>query len=176
MARLFIITMAFVISFTSAARQLTVYTAGFGDDAASVVAKAEFFASHLGIVPSKPMTLIILSSQALPDHISGLMEHEENETMQMLNVMIKIKAGLPAAELDLVLAHEMVHVAQYAKGDLVKMNDRMFRWKGQLVFDAPQIPYNQRTWEKEALSKECTLVKAFERHQKARLETDLAQN
>jgi len=143
-------------------RQLSIFTTGFGDRSEEVLAQAQFFADRLSINVSTPLTVMIMSSQLLPAHLSGVMEHGEDETLGVSNVMIKLNAQLSATDLTRVLAHEMVHAAQYAKGNLVKVNGMMFRWKGQMIVDINHIPYRQRKWEKEAFAMERDLVKAYE--------------
>jgi predicted metallopeptidase len=46
------------------------------------------------------------------------------------------------------LAHEMVHVRQYIRGEL---NEEMSVWRGKKV-DSDEIPYAEQPWEIEAES------------------------
>ena len=65
--------------------------------------------------------------------------------------------GLSASKQRLVLAHEMIHVKQYAKQELIILNDNVI-WKGQNYPYAYE--YNQRMpWEREAYRGDRTLAK-----------------
>ena len=61
----------------------------------------------------------------------------------------------------IVLAHEMIHVKQYAKGELkdyLRLNS--VKWKGK-VYDDEKIDYWDHPWEKEAHEKEQVLYDMF---------------
>lgn len=46
------------------------------------------------------------------------------------------------------VAHELIHVHQYVRGDLIDYNGKMF-WKGEVV-DTSVVPYMELPWEIEA--------------------------
>jgi hypothetical protein len=148
---------------SAAGRQLSIYSTGFGDNAEQIIEQARFYADELNITSGQPLIVMVMLSHNLPDNISGMMVHGENEVLEMRNVMIKLNAALPTDDLSRTLAHEMMHVAQYARGDLMQINNTMFRWQGQLIFDSATIPYRQRKWEKEAFTKEEGLRKAYKK-------------
>lgn len=56
------------------------------------------------------------------------------------------------------LAHEMVHVKQYAKNTLTKDNAGRYKWKGEVV-----TAYWSAYYEKEAYRRENKLYKAFKK-------------
>lgn len=58
------------------------------------------------------------------------------------------------------LAHEIVHLKQFAKGELNCNNDR---WKG-FPIDSEKIPYNDLPWEVEATSLEYILYTMYMEH------------
>ena len=60
--------------------------------------------------------------------------------------VIEVKKEDPEDEILQTLAHEMVHVRQYARGEL---NEGMTVWRGKRV-QAEEIPYENHPWEKEA--------------------------
>lgn len=151
----------FWLSFTHA-RQLQIFSTGFGDQAAEIVAMASFYSLRLQIQPSQPTTVGVMLTHGLPTHLSAYMEHEENATLGVQSVMIKINASTAKGDLSTVLAHEMIHVSQYVRGDLYRISSAMFRWRGQLVFDTHAIPYRLRKWEKEAFAGEKELVKEWD--------------
>jgi hypothetical protein len=77
---------------------------------------------------------------------------------------ISIDPTLPNEMLFEVLAHEMVHVKQSAKGEyqlrLWKSDKKVHaRWRGTELGVFEQIPYNQRPWEVEAYAMEAELFK-----------------
>ena len=72
---------------------------------------------------------------------------------------LSIKKGLSIYELISTVCHEMVHVKQYAKGELRwcnKKNNNM--WKKSVKND---IPYDDQPWEKEAYKLETKLAMEF---------------
>ena len=73
------------------------------------------------------------------------------------------------------LAHEMVHVKQYAKGELdyTKWTDKK-RWMGKL-FNIKRHNYWFWPWEVEAYGKEIGLVSVFLEHNAERLNLPLSQ-
>lgn len=70
---------------------------------------------------------------------------------------IEIHPGIGAPDILETLAHEMVHVRQFAKGHL---NDGMSRWKGAHA-DLDSLDYYARPWEKEAMALEEGLLFKF---------------
>ena len=69
------------------------------------------------------------------------LELENNRTFEL-----EIDRTLPLRQLLETVAHEMVHVKQYALGEL---NDEMTHWRG-LKIDSDSIPYDEQEWEIEA--------------------------
>jgi hypothetical protein len=55
------------------------------------------------------------------------------------------------------LGHELVHVLQYARGEL---NEQMTMWRGKKI-DSEKIPYFEQPWEQEAIILEQKLYDAF---------------
>ena len=81
---------------------------------------------------------------------------------------ITVDPNLGKRNMLLVLAHEMVHVKQYAKGemkDYIKM-DRV-KWKGK-VYNEQTIDYWEHPWEIEAHGREKGLYYKFMDHLKGR--------
>ena len=60
--------------------------------------------------------------------------------------LIEVNKNLNERERLMTIAHEMVHVKQYAK---MELNEEMNRWHGKFV-DADKIPYIEQPWEIEA--------------------------
>jgi hypothetical protein len=79
---------------------------------------------------------------------------------------ISIDAGLGKRAMLLALAHEMVHVKQYARGEL-KYNSRQRLHRFQGVSYSPQHVYWEQPWEIEAFGRELGLYRMFTENQKA---------
>jgi len=68
---------------------------------------------------------------------------------------IEIRSGLRGEELERTIIHELVHIWQYVRGDLVQehvcgLGPRMV-WKGE---DMTSVDYSDRPWEREAVDLE----------------------
>lgn len=62
--------------------------------------------------------------------------------------LIEVKKELSEEDFLVTIAHELVHVRQYVRGDL---NEEMSYWRGVPV-NARKIPYDEQPWEIEAES------------------------
>ena len=59
------------------------------------------------------------------------------------------------------LAHEMVHVKQYRRGELRHTrNDNLMRWWKETI-DIREVDYYELPWEKEAYTKEVELMEDY---------------
>ena len=78
---------------------------------------------------------------------------DENERKR--DFIITLDARLNKKETLLALAHEMVHVKQYAKGELKDLfrPTRMVRWQGER-FLHEELDYWEQPWEIEAYGRE----------------------
>jgi hypothetical protein len=66
-----------------------------------------------------------------------------------------IDSGLDMERLVLTLAHEMVHVKQYARGQIKhKLGGKTYYWMGKPI----RKQYYDQPWEVEAFSKERVLA------------------
>lgn len=61
------------------------------------------------------------------------------------------------------LAHEMVHVKQYARGQLIEMSGPYQKWNG-VMFSESKVPYKKLPWEAEALRLEKELYELWKQH------------
>jgi hypothetical protein len=81
--------------------------------------------------------------------VFGLVAVEDyNASGKPRDFLIEIKKGLEEEDFLMTIAHELVHVRQYVRGDL---NEEMSYWRGVSV-DARKIPYDEHPWEIEAES------------------------
>lgn len=77
--------------------------------------------------------------------------------------VIRINNDLNIRHTLLTLAHEMVHVKQYARQEMKDMPfGRFVRWKRKTV-DIKSMAYTKLPWEQEASQKEKELLKEFKK-------------
>ena len=77
---------------------------------------------------------------------------------------ICIFADCPDEKLAEVIGHEMIHVYQTLRGDLIHdYTNSTFYWKGERYDDArlSSIDYHSRPWEAEAKQKEKQLAEVY---------------
>lgn len=79
--------------------------------------------------------------------------------IRYLNIKVYLDARQPKFLQRIVLAHEMIHVKQYAKGELVVTNQREVMWKGQKYSSHNAEHGDPRPWEREAYRNDIRLVK-----------------
>ena len=68
---------------------------------------------------------------------------------------IELRSGLHGEELERTIIHELVHIWQYVRGDLIQehldgLGPRMI-WMGE---DMTSVDYNDRPWEQQAVALE----------------------
>lgn len=71
-------------------------------------------------------------------------EYDDDDNVSEL--VMEVQTGQTKDEIIHTLAHEMVHVKQYVKGEL---NDSLDMWKGKEI-DSDKIDYDDHPWEIEA--------------------------
>jgi hypothetical protein len=130
-----------------------------------LVAAAKFFASQL-MTPRLTNTLSICIRVTDPEDsvVEGLCTWLD-DPYRPKEFSVKIKGGT-IKEMLLTLAHEMVHVKQYARGelrDLLSLNKFTVNYKGTrhrlIVSDDPK--YMTQPWEVEAFELEEILYNAY---------------
>lgn len=76
-----------------------------------------------------------------------------------------IKGSLSKRKQLITLAHEMVHVKQFAKGELKQMlRDNSMKWNGIPI--ARDMKYIERPWEIEAYGREMKLYESWREYRK----------
>ena len=88
-----------------------------------------------------------------------------SETSTARQFEISVDAGMGKRSILLALAHEMVHVKQYALGEL-KYNRRQRLHRFQGVSYHPNYMYWEQPWEIEAFGRELGLYRMFQQSQK----------
>lgn len=76
-----------------------------------------------------------------------------------LIVRVYLDARQPKFLQRIVLAHEMIHVKQYAKGELIVNSKKEIMWKGQKYFSHDADDGDTHPWEREAHRNDARLVK-----------------
>jgi hypothetical protein len=76
---------------------------------------------------------------------------------------ILLNSNLPKDEQIVTLAHEMVHVKQYARNEWKVYDDDIHRWRGKTIY-MPESKYKKMPWEKEARLSEPWLHQFYEQH------------
>jgi len=82
---------------------------------------------------------------------------KRNTKNQPRAFLIEVHPGIGVRNIFDTLAHEMVHVKQYIKGEI---NDSLSVWKGKEI-DSDDVDYWDHPWEIEAHGKEKGLVTKF---------------
>jgi hypothetical protein len=85
----------------------------------------------------------------------------ESDHYRSKNFIITLNKNLSKRQMLLAIAHEMVHVKQYAKGELkdyLRVNKS--KWKGEVI-DPQEVDYWDQPWEIEAHGKEKNLYYEF---------------
>jgi hypothetical protein len=107
--------------------------------------------------------LAVIFSRTMPAHYMGLTKcengTESKNDIDHLKIKVYLDARQPKFLQRIVLAHEMIHVKQYAKGELTVNNNREVMWKGQRYSSHNAEHGDPRPWEREAYQNDTRLVK-----------------
>lgn len=119
-----------------------------------IEAVAAFYAEKLHIDKSRySLKIHTISGLAKHDKINGSVMYLGNKQL-----LLSLESSLSSDKLLQTLAHEMVHVKQYAKGQLKvvypKRGNPYFSWLGKKV----KSNYYESPWELEAFSRERILA------------------
>lgn len=117
-----------------------------------------YFADKLFSYQLKRNLNVRIITRRKPVEFYGLAEVISfNTSGRARDFLIEINGSLSIEDKLRTLAHEMVHVKQYAYDEL---NCEMTMWRGKKV-DAEKIPYAQQPWEIEAWTKGDRLYRSF---------------
>ena len=104
-----------------------------------------------------PSMITQLKLDGSRQHLQVIVDRDNEHSGQTIplkgvdTILVVIKPTRNLVELGITLAHEMTHVAQFAKGTLT-LTPRGKRWKGR--FYASSVAYLQQPWEIDAFSKQ----------------------
>jgi len=107
----------------------------------------EFFATELFTPQMKRHIELRIRKRDLGIWHGFVSIEDYNVLNQPRSFVIELHKGDDEKEHLKTLAHELVHVRQYARNEL---NDEMNTWKGRKV-DSDSIPYEDQPWEIEAI-------------------------
>lgn len=88
------------------------------------------------------------------DHLDGECDYEDYGDPRPKDFIVRIKDSLPLHKQLRTICHEMVHVKQYARGELRYMSRPARHTKFQGTLYSEDIDYWTRPWEIEAFDKE----------------------
>lgn len=103
--------------------------------------------------------LVIIRPQTKPKEIDGKYETEAYIVTNGQQYVIWIKPNLDRAKAINVLAHELIHLKQYATGQLWVVGGKTIMWQGEIIPDITQIEYSERPWEIQAFQQGAYLSK-----------------
>ncbi len=127
-----------------------------------IVEAARFLAQHFAL-PSE-VYIIITIHDKVPPRVDGFTLYEDlTDYEHKKQVLITISSKIPLRNQLAVLAHEMVHVKQFVRGELVELQDHCYQWKGMPGQNIHSLDYLDRPWEKEALKMQHKLVNLYKR-------------
>jgi hypothetical protein len=101
---------------------------------------------QLGLERTRKFLLIDISRDAAPKSVLGL-----TQVLPGLDSCVIALRPQHWEKLGATLAHEMVHVKQFVKGQVKTYNGATF-WRGRRVKDT--VDYLDRPWEREAFMKQ----------------------
>lgn len=106
-----------------------------------------FFADRLfSRQMQKHLEIEFVFRKTMPDYYGVTYINDFNEGNKLRNFVIEIDSGLNRKEKIITMAHELVHVKQFAYGH---MDECMSRWRGKKI-DLNSVPYVEQPWEIEA--------------------------
>lgn len=109
--------------------------------------------------------ILVKFTNRLPRGFKGYAQYAENKDWDVQQVIIRINTKHTPKEQFLTLAHEMVHVKQFSRKELVYHGGLAYTWKNHHCEDVSKIAYNKRSWEKEAFDLEEKLYQAYQKEQ-----------
>jgi hypothetical protein len=113
---------------------------------------------------SKNITVDVIF-EVLPSPIKAMCQWQD-DNHRCREFVILIHKKLNKKQTLITLAHEMVHVKQYATGELKDyLRTESVRWQNK-VFSLDKVKYWSSPWEKEAYKKDETLYEAFKKRNK----------
>ncbi len=125
-------------------------------DAQAIKSQIIQYLDHLQV--KENIYLSVFISPVMPQGLMGLtLCNPVIEPHGYLVIMVRIDAHQKEEQQRLILAHEMIHVKQYAKGELRFISKNQVRWKGKRYYHGHTYQ-RYYPWEREAYQKDAWLA------------------
>ena len=108
---------------------------------------------QLGLTRSRAAVLIKVTDDVAEGCEGSVLQINEADCSLLLIRPPKRITDKTIASFSVALAHEMVHVKQYAKGQMVSKGSNKCQWMGR-VYNMKKTPYLDMPWEVEAFSRQ----------------------
>ena len=155
--------MLFIIPMLTTSAQVHVVVMG-KEAKEDIREKVKFFADFLGI--KNEITICVTFNPHLGDGVKGYTLFEV--TQGSTGASISIHDQLGNHDELIVLAHEMIHVNQFIRGQLKVNSEKDVFWRKSTFNAVEEIPYQDRPWEKEALFLEKRLANLYKNYEKTK--------
>ena len=110
--------------------------------------------------------ILVQYTAGLSKELKGYTQYAEQKKWKVRQVIIRINTQFSVKEQWLTLTHEMVHVKQFRRGELIAHGGATYTWKNHHHPNIGKIAYHQRAWEKEAFRLEKKLYQNYQENQR----------
>ena len=128
---------------------------------------ASFFCDHLMKRLSKNITIVIKFKRDMFKETRcfgfATWTDEDVKNNNHRKFEIEIEANLGPVFLIRTLAHELVHVKQYARKELIECSGNYQKWN-KTLYNENIVGYKNLPWEQEAISREKELYELWKQH------------
>ncbi|MGK7395536.1 MAG: hypothetical protein ACNS62_13245 [Candidatus Cyclobacteriaceae bacterium M3_2C_046] len=107
------------------------------------------------------INLMVGITNDIPEGLQGITFLNLNDPHPYITIVVYILANLSENKFSEVLAHEMVHVKQFAKGELQLASGNDIIWQERRYNTQFEHDIFATPWEREAFLNDNILVKAF---------------
>ena len=130
----------------------------YGDNTETIKKQVEFYLNYLDV--NENIFIDISIYPVMPDHLKGItipIKSSEPGISKIFRILIDDK--LSAKKQMIVLAHEMIHVKQFTKNELIQINKKKVTWKGKKYYNSYA---HNKPWEKEAFGADNKLAMLYQ--------------
>lgn len=161
----FLIFPAFLLLTAAVAKKQTYHnqiTVRGAVEPAQAKAMVAYYAQHWNL----DSLHILVQYTTMSKNLKGYTQYIENKRWKVRQVIIRINRLLSVKEQWLTLTHEMVHVKQFRRGELIAHGGATYTWKNHHHVNIDNITYHNRAWEKEAFRLEKKLYRKYQQSQR----------
>ena len=169
MKKLILLTLTAVIYMHPAHSQPVIKIRG-SEDSLTIKKQVALYLEQLDV--REQVYLTVVFTPQMPEKLEGItlcVSPSAPNDSQFIKV--KINARLGKKQQEIMLAHEMVHVKQYAKGELIVNTDQQVIWKGRKYFYQPAARQHL-PWENEAFQQDNRLTIQWKEYLKNSLNSE----